>query len=355
MNNPYTDSTPIKDFDLFKKKNQLRIPFSICLEITARCNNNCRHCYINLPVNAQTARPKEISFDKIKKIIDEAVEMGTLWCGLTGGEPLLRNDFEDIYIYLKKKGLLVSVLTNATLITENHIKLFRKYPPRHLEVSVYGVSKETYERVSHVPDSFEKFCKGLHRILDCNINTIFKVTVMQSNKSEIDKVIKFCSGFKNTAIKINTEIHASIYKDKSYCISERVAPKEINQKWITQATHESCYVDKNFSYKNQFGGNLFLCNAGLNSFWVDSAGCAHICSIMRHPNFKYDLIKNNIKKYWHEIIPAILSKKSDETVFKNNCAYCEHRKSCAWCPAKSYIENGKLFQPIDYYCQASKI
>ena len=54
--------------------------------------------------------------------------MGALWCLLTGGEPLLREDFAEIYLGLKRLGLLVSVFTNACLVTPEHVELFQKVP-----------------------------------------------------------------------------------------------------------------------------------------------------------------------------------------------------------------------------------
>ena len=49
----------------------------------------------------------------------------TLWLTLTGGEPLLRPDFCDIYAYAHGLGLVLTVYTNATLITERHLELWR--------------------------------------------------------------------------------------------------------------------------------------------------------------------------------------------------------------------------------------
>ena len=102
------------------------------LELTARCNNNCTHCYINLPEKDKNAKDLELSFDKICALIDEAQVLGVLWVTLSGGEPLLRKDFIKIYRYLKEKGMLVSVFTNAALITDEHVRLFFKIsPPGH--------------------------------------------------------------------------------------------------------------------------------------------------------------------------------------------------------------------------------
>ena len=138
---------------------------SFDLEITARCNNNCRHCYINLPSQDEAARKGEIPLTEIKGMIDQAVSLGALWCLVTGGEPLLREDFFDIYLYLKKKGLLITVFTNATLVNKEHIRFFKKYPPRDIEVSVYGVTSKVYESVTRGKGSFSAFMRGLNLLL----------------------------------------------------------------------------------------------------------------------------------------------------------------------------------------------
>ena len=110
------------------------------LELSARCNNNCRHCYINLPVNDAEALRMEPSKELILGVARAAVKRGALWCTITGGEPLVREDFSDIYMSLKRMGLLISVFTNATLINERYVELFQKYPPTDIEVTVYGVT-----------------------------------------------------------------------------------------------------------------------------------------------------------------------------------------------------------------------
>ena len=143
-----------------------RVPLSFDLELTARCNNDCRHCYINLPAGDLEARQNELSLAEISDIADQAVDLGALWCLVTGGEPLLRQDFAEIYLMLKRKGLLVSVFTNACLVTEEHVALFKNYPPRDLEVTVYGITQETYERVTRRPGSYAAFRRGLDLLLE---------------------------------------------------------------------------------------------------------------------------------------------------------------------------------------------
>jgi len=126
----------IQRFRLWDKLKEKRIPFEFDLEVTARCNFDCRHCYVNVPADDRDVQQRELSLEEISTIADQAVDLGALWCLVTGGEPLLRRDFNELYLILKRKGLLLSVFTNASLVTKEHVKLFREYPPRDLEVSV---------------------------------------------------------------------------------------------------------------------------------------------------------------------------------------------------------------------------
>ena len=131
----------IQDFPLWETLKSRRVPISFDLEITARCNNDCRHCYINLLAGDREAQARELTLVEIERIAAEAVAMGAVWCLISGGEPLLRSDFADIFMMLKRQGLLVSAFTNACPVTAEHVELFRRYPPRDIEVSVYVATR----------------------------------------------------------------------------------------------------------------------------------------------------------------------------------------------------------------------
>ena len=105
-----------------------RFPLSGSLELTFRCNLRCAHCYAacgheGIPQQA------ELSYAEILNIIDQIAEAGCLWLLLTGGEPLIRPDFVDIYAYAKRKGFLITLFTNATLITPEIVDILVDLPP----------------------------------------------------------------------------------------------------------------------------------------------------------------------------------------------------------------------------------
>jgi MoaA/NifB/PqqE/SkfB family radical SAM enzyme len=73
------------------------------LELTERCNNNCIHCCINLPEDDDAGK-REMSTEEVKRVLVEAAALGALSVRFTGGEPLLRKDFTDLYLFTRKLG-----------------------------------------------------------------------------------------------------------------------------------------------------------------------------------------------------------------------------------------------------------
>ena len=237
----------MSDLPIWDQAKKDRTLLSVVLELTARCNNNCGHCYINVPAHDKEAQKRELTFDQITKIIDESVSLGTLWFLLSGGEPLLRPDFFDIYMYLKKKGLLVSVFTNASLITQEHIDLFLKYPPRDIEVTVYGVTEKTHKKVTG-KNTFASTMTGIDLLFSNPLPVTLKSTIMKSNVEQIDKISQFCRSKSKRPFRFDPFLHLRLDRDlkKNKKIeSERLTPEEIttiekNDSLRFQALEEKC-------------------------------------------------------------------------------------------------------------------
>ncbi len=140
----------------------------------------------------------------------------------------MREDFSDIYMALKRKGLLVSVFTNAVLVNEKHIQLFKKYPPRDIEVSVYGVTKETYEKVARIPGSFDAFMRGLDLLMDNGVRVRFKAMALRSNIHEMPEIARFCRDKTKDYFRFDPFLHLRFDGDPARnddIRSERLSPK----------------------------------------------------------------------------------------------------------------------------------
>jgi radical SAM protein with 4Fe4S-binding SPASM domain len=362
MKQPYLRKCSLSKFPLWENIKNKRSLLSFDLEITARCNNNCRHCYINLPVNDIEAKKKELSFGQIKKIIDQAVGLGALWCLITGGEPLLRKDFFDIYLYLKKKGVLVSVFTNATLITAEHIEFFQKHPPRDIEVTVYGTTKETYEKVTRRQGSFMQFMQGLELLLKNNIKVRFKAMALRSNVRELPAIAKFCRMRTKDYFRFDPFLHLRFDRDpkrNDEIKAERLTAQEIvvieqADTKRRQVLEKGCdkLIDERF-YHNDCK-HIFRCGAGNGGFNLSYDGFFRLCSSLFHPDCVYDLKKGNLSEAWDKFVLKVRDTRSNKRGFLEKCRNCPITHLCMWCPAHVYLETGKLDAPVEYFCQVAQ-
>ena len=117
-----------------------RIPIEGTLETTYRCNLDCAHCYVNQPAGSREERARELSLDRLKALVDEIVAEGCLFVLFTGGEVLVRPDFPELYLYTRSKGLLATIFTNGTLVTEGIADLLAEHRPDRVEISLYGMT-----------------------------------------------------------------------------------------------------------------------------------------------------------------------------------------------------------------------
>lgn len=332
---------------------------SFDLELTARCNNNCRHCYINLPAEDREAKRNELSSEEIGAIADEAVSLGAFWCLLTGGEPLLREDFCDIYLSLKRKGLLVSVFTNATLIREEHVKVFKRFPPRDLEVTVYGVSEATYQRVTRKPGSYAAHMRGLHLLLESGVRVRLKAMTMRSNLAEMPHIADFCR--KNTKDYFRFDPFLILRYDGDLLrnreiMAERLLPEEIAAIEGSDADRrqalEKC-LDALSRQELSSSNHLFRCGAGHGHFSLSSDGIFRLCSILRSPNCIYNLRAGNLSDAWRNFVPYVRDMRSDRNEYLENCRVCQLYTLCIWCPGHAHLETGEMDAPVEYFCEVA--
>ncbi|MCP3875016.1 MAG: radical SAM protein [Desulfobacteraceae bacterium] len=351
-------SVNLPDSDLVKKLQRTKTPVSINFELTARCNNNCRHCYINLPENNTDAESLELDINEIEDLADQAVNNGVLWCLLTGGEPLLRDDFSEIYLMLRRKGLLVSVFTNACLINETHVKLFKKYKPRELEVTVYGITEKTYEKVSGIKGSYKLFKNGLDRLLTNDIPVSLKAMAIHSNIHEIENIADFCSKHSKKKFKFDPFLHKRYDGDEKRnkkILSERLNKDEIvkieqNNFARKNALIKSC--DQLIFYQDiDASGRVFTCGVLKNGFEISYDGKLRLCPALLHPDYVYSLRIFSLMDAYRKIAENIIKARSYNEDFLNKCNKCKIINLCYFCPANSFLETGKLDTPIDTFCK----
>ena len=328
------------------------------MELTERCNNNCIHCCINLSADDLVAKEKESSTEKIKNILKEAVSLGCLSVRFTGGEPLLRDDFEELYVFSRRLGLKVLIFTNATLITRHLAELFSRIPPlEKIEVTVYGMKKSSYEAVTRVSGSYDAFWRGINLLLEKKILFVVKGALLPSNKDEIDefeewaKSIPWMDKPPSYSMFFDLRCRRDVAVKNKLISSVRLSPQE-GLKVLTRRKEE--YIKEMKEFCSKFmrppGDKLFSCGSG-HGGCVDAYGKFQPCMMLRHPDCVYDLKQDSLKNALENFFPRMRETRATHPEYLAKCARCFLKGLCEQCPAKSWMEHGTLDTPVEYVCE----
>ena len=342
---------PVIDLaELSTRLRKQRMPLLCGMEITHRCNLRCVHCYCQRDADDRKARDAELSYDEIRRIIDEIAQENCLFFLLTGGEPLLRGDFIDIYDYARDKGLLVTVFTNGTLITRRVADHLAKRPPLVVEVSLYGVTREVYESITGVSGSFKKCLDGIKLLVDRGIRLTLKTPIMNLNVAELDDLKQFAANLGvdfyfsvllHPRLNGMNDPHGPYQYSLSLDESLRLQMGE-EAYWV----HWKTYLDRLQGVPRP--DTLFKCGAGLYSCFIDATGGLVMCVEARWPS--YDLRQGSFTEGWHHFLADVRDWPAPAD---SKCAHCDIYLLCTQCPGRSQLEYGPgtLSKPVEWICR----
>lgn len=323
--------------------NNNKIISSIMFELTYDCNLKCLHCYCT----HCNFNKNELSKNEIFNILDQIVEKGCLWIVFTGGEVLLRKDFKEIYIYSKKIGLIITIFSNALLINDDLIDIFINFPPKTLEISVYGASNETYFKLTKDKKGFDKLVKSLN-LLDYNeIKYSIKTFITHQNKNDFYKIKELALN-RDIPFRFDSKIINSL---DGMIISDSIA---LNSLEVLEFENKEYNDENNIlqinNNKNKFIDNkLFYCSAGSTSCLINPFGEVTLCSRIRSINY-------NIKNYSFDNIKELLNKKSDIKISNNfNCKLCDAFIYCNVCPSVAFMDNYQKQKEFCNFAHMKKI
>ncbi|MDI6839435.1 MAG: radical SAM protein [bacterium] len=330
-----------RDFslDFHQKMGSKSIPIKGQMELTFRCNLKCVHCYVT-----EDTTKEELSLQEITNILDQIHQQGCLWLSFTGGEPLMRSDFLEIYRFAKRKGFLISILTNGTLMTPEIVEYLAQEPPFSIELTLNGVTQDTYEKISRVHGSFRKAMEAIKMILDKKLPLKIKTKATCLNYHELDKIRDFIESL-GIEFKLNAMLYPKLDSSPEPC-SFRLSLEEIAS--LDRFFQDNGECQESYLKKENFipSDNLFRCAAGTYSFHISPYGELIFCTFMRKPSF--DLKKGAFRDGFYTLYPEIRSLKYQTN---SKCKDCKIFYLCSQCPALAKLENSDYEKPIDYFCQ----
>lgn len=354
---------PLISDRLFQKASINKIPLNAGFELSPICNFSCRMCYVRRTKEQIEEEGKSLrSWKEWLKLAEECWDEGTLYVLLTGGEPFLYPGFKNLYKELHKMGFLISINTNGTMIDHEMIEWLKENAPYRINITLYGASSETYGRVCHNPQGYEKAVTAIKLLKEAGIPVVINASMIPENAVDLEKIMNF-----GKSLGINTRVSTYMFPPARRHREEqdsRFTPDQSAEMYIRkmkcQFEPEVFYQkmdkliksvnDKKSLQSDDWGNHTeyMRCRAGRSSFWVSWEGVMTACGMLPFPLETFPF-ENSFRNCWKE-----LTDKVRTTPVLKACSKCEKRDVCGPCVAMQYTEIGDVNGKAPYLCEMSE-
>lgn len=340
-----------------------RLPLDGSLDLTYRCNNICRHCWLWEAQNSSCAQ-EELSFEELRRIVDEARQMGCQAWAISGGEPMLRPDFADIFDYITRKAVTYSLNTNGTLITPEIARLLTRKGNKM--VALYGATPDVHDHVTRNPGSYEATMRGFAYLQEAGASFTVQIVPMRDNYHQYNEMLALArslsSHYRVGAAWLWLSACASNGRNREIA-KQRLEPEDV-------IVLDQPYPDLNILAEGQGqdtdtqsypcghvgkDDRLFAsCIAARRDFHIDPYGGMSFCYYIKDPALRYDLRQGSFQEAWDEFIPSLADAVHGGQEYFENCGSCELRDDCRWCAVYGYLEHRRYSARVEYLCQVAK-
>jgi radical SAM protein with 4Fe4S-binding SPASM domain len=340
--------------DLHQRQSGERVPLQVSIEVTRRCPLECLHCYNNLPMGDMDARRRELSKEEHFRVLDELAEMGCFWLLYTGGEIFARKDFLEIYTYAKKKGFLITLFTNGTILTEQIADYLAEWPPFAIEITLYGRTRETYEALTATPGSYDRCLRGIKLLKERGLPLKLKTVPTSVNKHEILSMKQFAEEELGLEFKFDSQINPRIDCSQSplavRLTAEEVVALDMRDPKAAEEYRRLAKRDSENPPNLAQSDTVYFCGGGMNSFAINAHGEVGICVISQQETF--DIRESGVKRVWEE---SLLQLRQRKRTRMTKCNRCRIQSLCGMCPANGELENGDRESPVEFLCHVAHL
>jgi len=349
---------------LYNKSSQRLIPLSRTFELSPVCNFDCRMCYVRKTPREVRESPRPImTLEDWRTVAREALNAGTLFLLLTGGEPLLWPHFWTLYEELVDMGFLVAINTNGSMIDEAAVERFRRRPPRRINITLYGAGDESYRRLCGVDGMFSKVDRGIRMLTEAGILVKLNCSLTPQNAADLEAITAYARD-RQLLLSVATYMFPPIRRDPNRIgENERFTPEETaryrlrsyelqcsREEYLTYLQHlRDGYVDPpglEEGCVDPVDGKI-RCRAGKATFWITWDGWMTACGMMPEP--RVELRGRPFAESWGE-----LTRASAECRLSGVCDKCPNVRVCHPCAAMAVAETGSYSGIPRFLCEVTQ-
>ena len=319
-----------------QKARMLRIPLIGLFELTPLCNFSCKMCYVHLTTD-QISPSELLSVKDWIGIIDQAYKAGMRQAKLSGGECLTYNGFDEIFLFLEEKNIRTSVATNGYLVSKDRIDFFLKHRPSSIQVSLYGGSEESYEKVTGIR-CFKTVYDNLVKMKDAKLPVSIAITPNRQVLNSIDELFDVAESLKIPYYINSLLIPPRANTERQFCDLSNKDYLTIFKRWNEVKGNNLVPISpEELPIQNKEGSKRkgIQCGAGRSSFTVLYDG--KMCPCVSLEEIKVDILKTSFKDAWDKVV-----LEADNYIIPQECGECTYRSRCLICVAahKNSVNSG---------------
>lgn len=321
------------------------LPHVIAWNLTRRCNLTCAHCYIS--AGSWHASETELDTDACYGVIEQIVEVSpSPLLILSGGEPLVRSDLEDIAAYASDRGATVVVGTNGTGLTDDRIESLKGAGVQGVALSVDSLNPRYHDRFRHGEGALEDTLAAVDRLGAHELDFLIQFSITKGNRDELDEVVAWADekgavcvnvyflvetgrgeGMSGLTAVENDEVVARLAElQREY--RGRLMIRSKCQPQLMRHVYEQDPESPLLNYRTR-------CPCGVQYCRITPEGKVTPCPYM--PEVAGDLATDSFAEIWNEAKVFKLLRSGD---LGGKCGRCEYREVCGGCRARAYAADG---------------
>jgi SynChlorMet cassette radical SAM/SPASM protein ScmF len=326
--------------------------------LTAGCNLACQHCWITPTFQKNGGTGGHLDFGLFRQSIEEGIPLGLKNAKLTGGEPLLHPQIEEILTHLHAKQLGINIETNGTLMTPKLAQLMRDTNVGFISISLDGAKASTHDPFRGVVGSFDGAVQGIQYLVEVGYHPQVIMSIHESNVNEIEALVRLAEKLGAGSVKFNLiqpTGRAAKMGDEILTMSRLI---EIGN-WIEKEFYKEVSIPLHYSWPMAFWSMHRLANEPTSScaihniLGVLATGHYAMCGIgVNVPELVYGHIEQkNLREIWSDH-PVLQQIRSDVPVaFEGICGNCVAKETClGYCVAENYFLTRSIKKPY-WMCQ----